>query len=319
MIRWRLLRVGVSVAVVAAMAWVIHRYWDDVRNLPRIAPWLAVVVAGLYLVVRWLNGIAMRAALRAMGYSITLYEALMLAVLTTYGNLFVPRAGLGVPAVYLRVRRGVDVGDFTIQAIVVTILQTAGIGVTGLLALAALWAFHEQAPDPLVAGLFVLALVLGLAAVFVRSRPEGPRGTGRIARTVHQVAIAWSRVSSSRRTVAVIFLLDVPMLLLRAVRLQLVFQALGQEVNFFAVFVASALGDLMFLVSVTPAGLGFREAAITYSATLLGVPPAVALTASLVDRVIWTVAVIVVAQVGMWTLVTPAIRQLSRPGAPPGG
>jgi uncharacterized membrane protein YbhN (UPF0104 family) len=311
--RARLIRIAVGAAVLAMLAYLARGYVGELRRLPSVSPLLVVGIFALYLAMRALNGLMMKLALRALGYVITLGEAVMLAILTTYANLLLPRAGLGVPAVYLKIRRGISYADFTSQAMIVTTLQCGCIGICGLICQAALkWGMGNRI-DPLVTGLFVVALLIGIGTPLVKPTVF-PDSEGRLANFLHRIAAAWGRIGSSRGTVLAILLWNVPMLMLRAWRLQLSFYAIGAPVSFLGAFVASLLADLMFFVSVTPGGLGFREAAITYSSAMLGTDPGVALTASLLDRAVWTAGVVLVAQVGMWRMIRPALRA-ARDGA----
>lgn len=315
MTRTRVIRVLIGLAVVAMLAYLARGYLGELRRLPSVSPVHVIAIFALYMAMRALNGLATRLALAALGHVIGLAEAFMLAVLTTYANLLLPRAGLGLPALYLKLRRGVSYADFTSQALIVTTLQLGAIGGCGLACQLILTKLYGVRFDPLVGALFAASLVAGIGMPMIRPSLFA-RSHGRVANFVHRIADAWGRIGRSRGTVLAILLWNVPVLALRAWRLQLAFYAVGTPVTFAAAFVASLLGDLMFFVSVTPAGLGFREAAITYSSTMLGTDPGVALTASVLDRVVWTAGVVLVAQVGMWRMVRPALRA-AREGTEP--
>jgi uncharacterized membrane protein YbhN (UPF0104 family) len=311
--RSRLIRIALGVIVLALLVYFARGYIGELKRLPSVSPVLVVAIFALYIAMRALNGLMMKFALQALGYAVSLGEALMLAILTTYVNLLLPRAGLGLPAVYLKTRRGVSYADFTSQAMIVTTLQMGCIGVCGLVCQALLTSVMGVRLDPIVAGIFVVSLLVGIGTPLVKPTVF-PDSHGRVANFLHRIAAAWGRIGSSPATVFAILLWNVPMLVLRAWRLQLSFYAVGAPVSFLAAFVASLLADLMFFVSVTPGGLGFREAAITYSSAMLGTDPGVALTASILDRVVWTAGVILVAQVGMWRMIRPALRA-AREGA----
>lgn len=310
MTRTRIIRVLVGIIVVAMLVYLARGYFGELRRLPHVSPAFVVAIFALYLAMRVLNGLTTKLALNALHYELGLGEATMLAVLTTYANLLLPRAGLGLPALYLKLRRNVSYADFTSQALIVTTLQVGTIGGCGLICQTLLTAIYHVRFDPFVCALFVLSLVAGVGTPMIRPTLFAD-SHGRVANFIHRIAAAWGRIGSSRSTVVAILLWNVPVMLLRAWRLQVAFYAIGTHVTFAAAFVASLLADLMFFVSVTPAGLGFREAAITYSSTMLGVDPGVALTASLLDRVVWTAGVVIVAQFGMWRMVRPAIRDAS--------
>ena len=311
--RSRLIRIALGVIILALLVYFARGYIRELKRLPSVSPVVVVAIFALYLGMRALNGLMMKFALHALGYAVSFGEAVMLAILTTYVNLLLPRAGLGLPAVYLKTRRGVSYADFTSQAMIVTTLQMGCIGACGLVSQALLTSVMGVRFDPIVAGIFVVSLLVGIAAPLVKPTVF-PDSHGRVANFLHRIAAAWGRIGSSPATVLAILLWNVPMLVLRAWRLQLSFYAVGAPVSFLAAFVASLLADLMFFVSVTPGGLGFREAAITYSSAMLGTDPGVALTASILDRVVWTAGVILVAQLGMWRMIRPALRA-TRDGA----
>ena len=86
------------------------------------------------------------------------------------------------------------------------------------------------------------------------------------------------------------------------------FKALGEPVGLSEVLMISLLADLMFLVSITPSAIGLREAVIALGGTLLGVDPAVAVAAAILDRIVTTIMVVLLAQLGIWRLVRPAER-----------
>jgi uncharacterized membrane protein YbhN (UPF0104 family) len=306
----RVIRLLIAIAVLAPLVWLGRKYYDDLRELRSVRPVFLLAILALYVFMRVFNGLITKIALRALGHVVSLYEGFMLAVLTTYANLVIPRAGLGVPALYLKSRRGVSYADFTSQALVVTAFQMGAIGALGLLAQAVLTSAQGVRFDPLVGVVFLAAMVGGLGTPMIRPVlfREHP---GRIASFVRRVSEAWGRISAHRATVLAMIAWNVPLLTLRAFRLQVCFWAVGaSHVSFTAALVASLLSDLMFFVSVTPAGLGFREAAITYSSAMLGTTPEQAFNASVLDRVIWTLGVVVIAQFGMWQMIRPAIRDL---------
>ena len=99
------------------------------------------------------------------------------------------------------------------------------------------------------------------------------------------------------------------MFLLRALRIQLCFRAVGVQVPYWGAFAASLLADLALLIAITPSALGFREAALVYAARVMGTTGDVALAAAILDRLISTACNIVVGQIGVWQLIRPALRE----------
>lgn len=305
--RTSLIRFLIGVAIVGMLAYIFRGYAADLQKIPRVPPWTVLVIFALYVAMRAINGLMMKLALAVLGYVVPLREAAMLALLTTYANLLLPRAGLGLPAIYLKLRRGVNYADFTSQALIITTLQIGCIGLLGLGFQTWLTLVNGQAIDAKLAALFTLSLVAGIGIPLLKTSLFSGH-EGRIAKFLDRIAEAWSTIGAARGTVIAVLLWNVPMLVLRAWRLQIAFYAIGSPVSFPSAFVASLVADLLFFVSITPAGLGFREAGIMYTSTMMGVTPGVAAIAALLDRLVWTVGVVLVAQVGMWRMIRPALR-----------
>lgn len=289
------------------LAYLGRRYYGELHRLRDAPPGLIVAMIACYLATRALNGQVLRVCMRALGYAVGFAEAWMLVILTSYANLLVPRVGIGMPAVYLKATHGVPFTDFGAQSLIATMLQLVTIGLVGLACEVVLaLSYGARAPWPITLS-FVAVFIVGIGTVFIRV-PTGREPSGRIARVLQRVGEGWAKMGKPR-TVLIAAAWNVPMLLLRAWRVQMSFYAVGQPVSYPAALLASLLGDLAFFVSVTPAGLGFREAAISYSAPLLNTTPDVALAASILDRLVWSMVVILIAQVGMVRMIRPALRR----------
>jgi uncharacterized protein (TIRG00374 family) len=129
---------------------------------------------------------------------------------------------------------------------------------------------------------------------------EGAHAPHFLVRFLGRLSDACNRLGRDRRLIARSFAAHAVVLLLRAARVQLSFYAVGAKVGFWQAFVASAAADVMFLVSITPGALGFRETGIVYAARVLGTPGDVALAAAVLDRIVLTGCNLVLGQIGMW-------------------
>lgn len=295
------LRLALGLATLGVVLWLGRRHLGEVWRLREAALPLLAAMLVVYLATRYLNSEVVRVALLRLGHPIGRFEAYLLTLLVTYTNLLVPRAGLGTPAVYLKRRHGVRFADFTALLMPMVVLQTLGIGLLGT---AVQLVMARWSPDGF--RLEVCLAFAGLAAASAAAvwvpLPIPRRRGGRLGEFLRILDAAWRRLGRGGRTVGLLFALQVGALLLRGWRLQLAFLSLGEEVGFWRVLVASLLGDVMMILAITPSGLGLREAAIAYGAGILGTSPGLAVTAAIVDRIVWTLAVVAVAQVAIWRL-----------------
>jgi uncharacterized membrane protein YbhN (UPF0104 family) len=274
------------------------RFLEVFADLKHTNPVWIAAIAGVYLASSFLNAALTRIVVNRLDYRVTVSQAFAAFMVRIYGNLLIAKAGIGMSAAFMRVRYGVRIADFGSMLVGVTILQFLCIGLWGLAGQVLLLSFAGVPLDWLIAGTFAGCAVGSTACLLV------PAGIfrfmpWRIAGFLRKIDAGIGQVrSGSRRAAGILALmaLQSAVIALRAVRLWLAFAAVGMEVAPVGLFVSSLLGDIGLLIGVTPMGIGFREAAIGYSARLVGaaVPTAVAVT--LVDRVIWSVTVLVVAQ-----------------------
>ena len=310
-----MIRIVLSLIVLATLLYVGSHYADELHRLGDVSLWAALGIIALYLPARWLSAEVMRASLVSLGNTVGAVEIVLLTFANSYMNLVIPRAGLGMPAMYLKVRRGVPIADVSaVQIVSMTMLQTTCIGVIGLISLLLVHQAYGRSVPVALYGVFA-AVAIGTSALLMFPIRIGPHWPGKIANFAHKVTENWHRLSRDRTAVVRILLIQSIVLLLRAARLQLCFHAIGQPVGYLPALAASLLADVGSLISVTPGALGFRETAIVLTSSLLGATRDVGLAAALLDRVVTTGVIILIGQVAMWQLIRPA-RAVSRAPAP---
>ena len=248
----------------------------------------------------------MRRALVALGHHVGRAETFFVLMVQYYVNMLIPRAGIGALAGYFRLRRGIPVADLgAAQLVLLTLAQFACLGVAALACQGLLAATGAARFDPVLAGVFAGVAVISLVPLFV-SLPQSIVGQSEdvlgqfVGRFFSRLSDASRLLGRDRRLVARAFAAHFVVLLLRALRVQLSFYAVGQPVSYGGAFVASAAADVMFLVSITPGALGFREGGMVYAARMMGTTGDVALAAAVLDRIVVSGCNLVIGQIGIW-------------------
>ena len=205
-----------------------------------------------------------------LGHRIPAADAARVSVLSTAANLLPIPGAVLVRSGALR-RRGTGLGA---ALSVTTAIGIAWVGVTAVLA-GALQLVDGEPP----LGLAVLAgglVVCGLAALL------GARTRG---------------VVLSRSDVATVALVEVVAVLVAAGRLQLALWGLGYSPDAAQSLALSLAGSLGSVVGFLPAGLGVREVLAAGIGPVVGLPAAVSLVATAVDRVLGLVVLAGIAGV----------------------
>lgn len=301
--RWGKLAVRLAVAavVLAGLAIAGRRYYGELDRLMSASPWMVATMALLYVAGRVPPAVLMRSGLRTLGHHVGRAETFFVLMVQYYVNMLIPRAGIGALAGYFKLRRGVPVGDLAAaQLVPLTLVQFACLGAAALACQAGLATAGLARFDPLL-GVVFAAVALGSVLPLVVPLPTFASGSdGFLARFLARLADATRRLGRDRALLLRSAAGQATVLLLRTARVQLSFYAVGHPVGFWPAFVASAAADVMFLVSITPGALGFREGGMVYAARVLGTTGDVALAAAVLDRIVLTGCNLVLGQVGVW-------------------
>ena len=302
--RW--VRILVSAVLLAAFVYLGWPYFGKLDLLLRPHPlWLAGILL-VYCFTRVLNAQVMCSALNRLGRRVGIYEAFMLTMVTSYTNLLVPHAGLGAPALYMKRKYSLPYSDFAAALMSMLVLQIFCAGVIGLVGAAALGlreGWVKQAP---LLALFGTAVCGSTAGIFLRI-PLRQRWKGSLANAIRRFNRSWWLLRASPRLVRNILLIHAVVTVLRGVRLQLAFHAVGAGGGFLKTLLASICSQFMLLIHLTPGAMGFREAAIVAVYGHLVGDAEIAMAAALLDRIVWTAAIILISQVGLWQLVRPTL------------
>jgi len=295
---WRLV---IGLLAIGALAFVARDQFGELGRLLEVKPQYLALMVILFLLARLANAEVLVQTLRTMGHHIARKEALMISFLRSYAGMFIPRAGAGAAGIYLKTKHGVRYADFAALLLPIALVQCVATGGLGLGCLAILSLQYGQGSHPVIAGVFAFSIIAGALALLIRvAVPDD--WTGRLAHFARRLSRAWAQLSSSKSLLGRLLSLHLLAMLLRAVRLQVVFWSMGVPVSFVGVLVASLVADLSFLVSFTPNALGIREAAIVFGARAAGATAAEALAAAILDRLVTTVTVIVAAQISLWRM-----------------
>jgi len=291
----------VAVLALLAFAVVASGHPNELHRLGRAAPLPVLGVLLTFLGARALQAEVLR--LLIGGGRISRGEGFLLMMLASYTNLLLPRLGLGTTAVWLKRHREVDYARFATATAASTGVQISVVGVAGLAAQAGLDRLGRVPADWLLSLLFAacgLGGALAMACAPALGTLAWPRRLARWLVAMAGMAREW------RRAWLGLVALHGAGVVLRAARLWLAFAALGARPDPLGILLASALADLALLASLVPSALGLREAVILSAAAAMGVEPSLAVAAAVLDRLVWTLAVVAMAPLATFRLLRPA-------------
>lgn len=295
----RYARAVATALLLIALAVLGVRHAGELDRLLHADPWWLAAMVVLGVAVRGVAAEIMRDTLAEVGHRVRIGEIFGLAALSAVPGLFFPRAGFGALGLALRTRHGVPFSASSALVLPLSVLDLVVVGVAGL-ALQGWLAWSDRPHELALTALF--AATLGAAVVVLFLNPRLPYAPERLARFLANLSDAWRRLRGDRAYVLRALVLLVVVTALRTLRLAAAYRAIGFAPDLDGLLLASLLGDLMFMLALTPGALGLREAAIVYGARMAGVTPDASLAAAVLDRLVLTLVLLVLAQGAAWRL-----------------
>lgn len=303
-----------ALLALCGLLYVGRHYFGEVGRIPE-ARWAGILAISLiHVFTLWVQGLTLKIGLAPFGNCISSSQGLALSVLGSYANLLVPRSGIATTATYLKRQCQTKLIDYSSVILYNAALFVLCSSLLGSMLVAWTWATSGTASEWWVAWSLVGLVAISWLAVFIKWQPpHAYRGFG--SQTLAKFCQASLRLVDSGN-LWILAVLNLALTLLRAGRLYVAFWALSIDVNPLGVLLASALGDLVFIFAITPAAIGFREAAITFAAGALSTTAAMALSAALLDRLVFSGTVIVLAQVFITISISSTARKRPQLGDP---
>ena len=292
LLRWlpgTLLLVGLAVFALRQVEW--ESFTEIVQRAePR---WLLVAVAlqlGTYL----LAAATLQRGIKASGVSRSLFGLVPLGLAKLFVDQVVPTGGLGGTVLVVRAleRRGVSRGVATAAVVVNTLAFYASYALAVAWALVLLWMRHGISRTILVLvtlfAIYAVAMPVPILWIVYGGRTR-PAWLDRIPGLMKAIRSMEETPTSTLRH-PMLFLesvvLQLGIIVLDALTLDVLLRSIGHPAGFNVLFVSFVLASIAATLSLLPGGVGSFEAGSVAAMRYLGVPLHVALTGTLLLRVL---------------------------------
>lgn len=269
------------------------------RQLFRLSPVLLVLIVLLVLLIIIANGLINLLLYRALSADISLNEGIGLSAVNTLANQLPFAGGMIAKAVYLKRRYRMAYAHFFSATVALFLFMVAGSGLVGLLSLAYMRLVERvYIPHLLVVGFGALLCSL----IVLRFPVDRIRGHSRLGRWLTELSRGWSVLQQYPLLVLRLTAIQILVILLTAGRLWAAFHALSQDVTLAQAILFAAAITLTQIVTITPGGLGVREALVGGLATVLGFELDVSVLAVAFERLISTTVILFIGTMYSYAL-----------------
>lgn len=291
------LRWLIALLLLALLVWVVRAGPGDLPSLRELDYRLLLAVVVLHVAGNLLGGEVLTTTLTTCGQPLSRAEAAALVWVRGLTGIALPRSGIVYVGLHLRSRHRLPWSTIAPVVVAPVLVQIGVVGAVGTLLQLASPLTHGRPTSAAWLLVWVCCLALTVAST------QLPRLVSPERRSLVDSLASSVSLLRSPRCVARLSCLYLAILAVRALALWVTFLALSPaRVEFLGVLEASILGDLATLLSLTPQGLGLREAALVVAHDLIGSPPSQVLAVGLAHRLVGILVVAVGAPLAIWFL-----------------
>lgn len=234
------------------------------------------------LTTLYLGGLTIK--LLATPFKIELKEHFSLSIAAGFINLITPfRGGAGLRAVYMKKKHGLSYSHFLASLFgnyIVIFLVSPFITLLSLY-----YIYLKHGIFNIYLTLFFLALFLGTLFIVLFHKNQF-KSNNIITSKLNKVIEGWKIIKKNKATVIKITLLTFITIIISGFLNQIVFLALGVEINLIIALYFSGVGLISMFLNFTPGSLGITETIYLISATIIGISPEISVLAALIIRAV---------------------------------
>ena len=272
------------IASVAFLAWILITRADDFKTVLSLDLGLFALISASALCTFIINGVELQLLAGRFGGRIPFRDTMLLGLMVSTLNYLPMKAGTVINGLIMRTRHKVRLADFAALVAGSSVIHL-WVGAVS----AGVFLLIEGREQGLAWGL-VLAPTAVVAALVIwgRRRHEGRyadhgrRSIRLLARAVDGVGVLFG----DARLLVLDIALNFALVMLASARMVLAFEALSLSAPFGSAVVATALSIVAARLSVIPGALGFKEGGAALGSSAVGIAPAVGLAASVIDRAV---------------------------------
>jgi len=278
-----------SVVVLSVFAYYIVENAERYQQLFDFSLVNVFSLSGIMIVFICVNGLVNFYFYRALNVFLSLNESIGLSAVNTLANQLPFAGGLLVKGVYLKQHHQLSFAHFLSATMALYVCTFSMNGFVALLVLT-YWAIFKEITIPMILVLGFLGMAISVIVIwFPLDTIQFPL---KVKKWFQQMAEGWQVLRQNIRLVVIMLGLQALLTLAYALRLEIAFRALSQDITYTQCLIFSSATILTRLVSIAPGGLGVREGLIAAIGTLLGFDPDVSIIAVGLDRLISTAVVI---------------------------
>ncbi len=280
----------IIILIVLMIAYLMNNKEDLSRLLKIKASYLWILI-GLTLVQFVINGLSLKVLTKPFNVFLKFREWFGISVITTFGNyLTFFKGGSGAKAVYLKKYHHLNISSFIaliVGGFVVTLFVYAVLGII----LTYVIFIKKGLIEIGILVFFIVLLVISLVIMFLNFKL--PEFKNKYLSYLIKIINGWHILRKKYKILFYFSVLSIVMYLIEVLRIFYAFKALNYSVSLINSAFVALTSSLSLLVTITPAGLGIREAIIALTTKLIGAGVKSGVYMAVVDRGVTVILLII--------------------------
>lgn len=296
---------GLTLIAVGLFGGYLYQNADRYQQLLNLSADSLLAMVGLSILLISINGLLNYFQYRELDVPLTINEGIGLASVNTLANQLPFAGGLVAKAVYLRQRYVLAYTRFLGATLALYVCFVAANGLVGIIILTYLYLVYDIPLSPL----FLLGfsgMILSTAILWLPINANSI--SGKWGQRLSQLLSGWQIFKQNWLLLGKLVALQLVMALIFAVRLDLAFGVLSQDVNLVYCILFSSATILSRLISIAPGGLIIREGIIAAIAAVLDFDVGITVVAVGIDRLVSTSVIILMGSIYTYLLSKKAVN-----------
>ncbi len=283
---------------------------EDFEPLLRLSIWGLSIISLVKVSNQFVNGLFLKWTTEVFVGKVNYFEGVYIATLSAIGNYFGPLlGGASVRAIYLKKVHGLSYSKFASTLFGYYVILFFANNILAILALLLI----PDSPLRMSLLLFFLAwMAIVLLIMFVKlpprqalARAEGIAPIKFIVTVLYDVEHGWREIVTNKTLLLKLAILTVLSSVTSMIAIFAQMELVGVQVTLPGLLLYLTISTASMLISITPAGIGFKESALVLTGSVMGLGTEQVLQIALIDRGLSFVVL------GVLYLVTKIVKPLT--------
>ena len=282
----KIIRYLLLLIIVIAFIYYVDNFGQEFSKVRLITPWELMVISILTISGFALNGLLLKKMMNAFQVKLPFKEWFGLTIMNRFANMIITKGGTVLRATYLKKFHQLPYQYYLIIFLYLSLIKIFFSAIIASVAVVAYMFGHaEWPPDLLVYLILVVVILLAAGISFFFPQMIIPylpqsfnakfKGTEHAITNLRGIKLFLITLSF----IAIFFFLF-------ATKLYYIYTILDYNIDFSSVLIIAASGIISSFATLTPASIGIREFAMSYTANLYGLDQTAAAVIASFDRII---------------------------------